>query len=362
MKYDLIGYNADNLIKTLVSKKVKIYNLQIKNRTELSFEIDDKDCSKVKRYITNFKFKQSFTKFKKLPAIMLANLGLILGVFIGCILFIFASAFTWQIQVFGTEELSKTDIINVLKQNNIKTGKINLISSEEIETILLNNYDRIAQVSVIKEGTAIIINLSEKLVYNEVEFQPIVAKSSGIITNINIITGTTNVKIGDFVNAGDVLVLPFNISADGTKVSVKPLAKITAKMFIVGKTEVNKVETKLVRTGKKLKTYQYKLKNLDLFCGKTKNSFALFETVVYNENISGLFPFYRKVTVSYELEQVQIENDLTLKKQENEQNSLNLARQNMVAGEILEEKTTSTLSEDKLTSVSVITLIGIIHD
>ena len=85
-------------------------------------------------------------------------------------------------------------------------------------------------------------------------------------------------------------------------------------MFIVGKMEVNKVETKLVRTGKKIKAYQYKLKNLDLFCGKTKNSFALFETVVYNENISGLIPFNRKVTVFHELEQVQIENDLKLKK------------------------------------------------
>ncbi len=362
MKYDLTGYNADNLIKTLINRKVKIYNLKIKSRTQLSFEVDDKDCSKVKRYIANFKFKQSFTKFKKLPRFLLANLGLVLGIFIGSIFFVFSSAFTWQIQVFGTVELSKSDIIKVLKQNNVKVGKINLISSEEIESILLNNYDRIAQVSVIKEGTAIIINLSEKLVYNEMEFQPIVAKSSGIITNINIITGTTNVKIGDFVNKGDVLVLPFNINADGTKVNVKPLAEISAKMFIVGKTEVNKVETKLVRTGKSKKSYQYKLKNLNLFSSKIKNSFALFETVVYNEHISGLIPFNRKVTVFYELEPVQIENDLTLKKQENEQNSLNLARQNMFAGEILEEKTTSTLSQDKLTSVSVITLMGIIHD
>ena len=30
MKYDLKGYNADNLIKTLINRKVKIYNLQMK--------------------------------------------------------------------------------------------------------------------------------------------------------------------------------------------------------------------------------------------------------------------------------------------------------------------------------------------
>lgn len=362
MKYDLTGYNADNLIKTLVAKKVKLYNIQIKSRTELSFEVEDKDVIKVKRYINNFKFKQSFTNLKKFPAFLLANLGVVLGCFIGSIFFVFSSAFTWQIQVFGTEELSKTDIINVLKQNNVKVGKINLISSEEIETILLNNYDRIAQVSVIKEGTTIIVNLSEKLVYNEVEFQPIIANATGIITNVKIITGTTNVKVGDFVNKGDILVLPFNINADGTKVSVKPIAEITAKMFIVGKSELNKVETKLVRTGKSKNFYQYKFKNLNLFSSKAKNSFALFETVVYNENISGLVPFVRVVNVFYELKTIQVENNLAELQPQIEQESLNLARKNMLSGEILDEKTTTHLSEDKLIAISTITVLGIIND
>ena len=288
MKYEINGYNADNLIKTLMQKNVKIFNLKITSRKEMSFEIDDKDIKKVKRYISNFKFKQSFTKFKKLPSFMLVNLGLILGCFIGTIFFIFLSTFTWQIKVFGTENLSKSDIVNVLKQNNIKIGKINLISSEEIETILLNNYDRIAQVSVIKEGTTIIINLSEKLVYEEETFEPITAKASGIITNINIITGTTNVKIGDYVNKGDILVLPFNINASGQKVSVKPLAEISAKMFIVGKSELNKQETKLVRTGKSKKTYQYKFKNLNLFSSKSTKSTAQ----VSIPTVTGIFPAF----------------------------------------------------------------------
>ena len=48
-------------------------------------------------------------------------------------------------------------------------------------------------------------------------------KYSGIIKEINIITGTTNVKVGDYVNVGDVLVLPFNINANGEKVyDLKP--------------------------------------------------------------------------------------------------------------------------------------------
>lgn len=362
MKYELKGYNSNNLIKILVNKKIKIYNLNFKSKTEFSFEILEKDVKKAKKYIKNYKFKQNFTKFKNFSNFLLTNLGVILACFFGVIFYIFSSAYTWQIQVYGTEELTKQDILNVLKQNNIKTGKINLISSEEIETILLNNYDRIAQVSVIKQGTAIIINLSEKLVYSNNEYQPLTAKASGIITDIKIITGTTNVRVGDYVNKGDVLVLPFNINADGTKVNVKPLAEITAKIFIIGKSELNKTEFMLVRTGNTIKTYQYNLKNLNLFSGKTKNSFALFETVVYNENISGLVPLKRMVTVFYELKQVEVENNLIERQPEIEQASLFDAKSKLIAGTIIDQTTKTELTDNKLTSITTITLLGIIND
>lgn len=362
MKFDLKGYNADNLIKTLVSKKIKIYNLTFKNRTEFSFEIDDKYVTKAKKYITNFKTKESFTKLRKLPTFLLANLGVILGVFIGSILFVFLSAFTWQIQVYGTEELSKTDIIKVLKENNIKIGKINLQNNQEIEEILLNKYDRIAQVSVIKEGTAIIINLSEKLVYVEQDFEPIKAISSGIITKVNVVTGTINVKVGDFVNKGDVLVLPFNINADGNKVNVKPLAEITATMFVIGKCELNEEEIEVYRTGKKIKTYNYKFKNINLFSGKNKNSFALFESVVYNENVSRFVPLYREVITFYELATKVVKINLQDEVENLKQKSLNLARENIIAGEILNEETQLTNLGTKLIAISTITILGKIND
>lgn len=51
MKYDLSGYNLDNLIKILIQKKVKIYNLNFKSRTNITFEIDDCYTKKVKRYM-----------------------------------------------------------------------------------------------------------------------------------------------------------------------------------------------------------------------------------------------------------------------------------------------------------------------
>jgi len=362
MKYRLSGYNIDNLLKILYTKKVVLYNVERLSHNEVSFEINDKQAKKVKRYITNFKTTQNLTGFKRLPSFILANLGIVLGVFFGSIFYLFASQFTWQIKVYGTKELSEIQILDVLSDNNIKKGKINLSSKEEIEEILLKNYDRIAQVSVIKQGTAIIINLSEKLVYQESEHLPIRALNNGIITEINIITGTTNVKVGDYVNIGDILVLPFNLDANNNKISVEPIAEIKAEIYIVGKCEISKTEQVLVKTGKKQVEYKYKFFNLNLFSGKNKNSFALFESFVYNENVGNLLPFTRDVCTYYELAYTTKTNNFEECKQNLIDKSIRQAKENLVVGEILSEETITTIVEDKMYAITTIKVNGIIND
>ncbi len=360
MKIELKGYNIDNLIKTLYIKKITLININRTAHNKVAFEILDKDHKKIKRYIANFKVKETLSKFKQLPQWLLNNLGVILGCFIGILFGIFASTYTWQIQIFGTKDLNPNEIVSVLSQNGVKKGKINHQTSEEIEEILLNKYDRIAQVSVIKEGTAIIINLSEKLIYKEDEFQPIIAKHSGIIKEINIITGTLNVKIGDFVNAGDILVLPFNINVNGEKVKVEPLAEINAEIYVVSKSELNRVETKLVRTGKYEVTYNYKFKNKKIFSSKNKNSFALFETVMYNENISEILPLNRDVNVCYELIETEVVNDFEKEKQGLIEESICNAYKNLPVGEILKEETKTDILNDKMFAITTITISGLI--
>ena len=358
MKIELSGYNIDNLLKTLHFKKITLTNIERTAHNKISFQILDKDYRKVKRYIANFKVKETLNKFKQIPQFLLNNLGVILGCFVGILFGIFASNYTWQIKVYGTKELTYNDIVSVLSENGIRKGKINHQTVDEIEEILLNKYDRIAQVSVIKQGTSIIINLSEKLVYVENEFEPITAKYSGIVKSINIVTGTTNVKVGDYVNVGDVLVLPFNVGVDGKKVSVRPLAEIKAEIFVVNKCEFKRKQIILVRTGNTTTTYDYKFKNKKLFSSKNKNSFALFETVMYNENISDLLPLNRDVCVHYELTEKEVVNDFEKEKQNLINQSIDKTREILPIGEIINEKTETTVFSDTMFAITTITVFG----
>ncbi len=362
MKFNLTGYDIDNLLKKLYLKKIPLLNVEKASVNQVSFEIFDADEKRVKRYINNFKIKKTPKFIKRLPKIALVNLGLILGVFFGSIFFMFASNYTWKITVYGTKELSTNEIIEVLKQNGVSTGKINLKSSQDIEYILMNNYDRIAQVSVIKQGTHIIINISEKLVYVEEEYKPITAKYSGIITKINIITGTTNVHVGDFVNIGEVLVLPFNINSSGEKVSVKPIAEIEGKIYITNTISLSKKEKVLKRTGKSTTVYNYKFLNFNLFSGKNKNSFALFDFVSYNENITSIVPLKREVVTYYELDYAEIEHNFEEEKEELKQKALVSAQEMLPQySKKLREKVTTTIIEDVMYACAVIEVTGFLN-
>lgn len=362
MKFDLTGYDVDNLLKTLYLKRVNLYNVDILGHNHIVFETEDKNEHKVKRYIKNFKAKKIPNFMRRLPKFVLANLGVVLGIFFGSLFFIFASSFTWKISVYGTKELSSADIIEVLKLNGIKTGKINLQSSEEIETILLNNYDRIAQVSVIREGTHIIINLSEKLVYSEGEFEPIRAKYSGIITKINVVTGTVNCRVGDYVNVGDMLVLPFNVNAGGEQVPVKPLAEIEAKIFVVNSYKLPQEEIVLKRTGKKQVVYQYNLFDFKLFNGKAKNKFSYFETETTCEQLSSLVPLWRNKITYFELAPTIITHDFETEKA----GLIEKAKEEAYAmlptyTELLDEQIKTDFSNNTLFVFASLTVIGQIN-
>jgi len=107
------------------------------------------------------------------------------------------------------------------------------IGIKDVENAIIDNFDELSFVSCIIEGQTLVLNIKEKLLLEEVfgQFRPIFAQNSGMITQIDLISGTAVVKTGDFVRKGDVLVEPFVIDTSGQKREVKANAKIYAKIY-----------------------------------------------------------------------------------------------------------------------------------
>lgn len=361
IRLQVIGYNLDHLINKLYSMGVVCYNITRIESNIILFSVGYKDYGKIKPILKNYEYHIKRLGIANFKNWFIKNLAIMLVIPFAVVLIAFSTRFTWDIKIYGGEGELETDVINILKDNNIEAGKIVSASNKEIENILLSQLPNVAQVSCIKRGTTIIINISKKLVYTPNSYEPICAKFNGIVTSFSLISGTMAVNIGDFVSAGDILVYPFTLNKNGEQVQVQPIAEVKAKAYVVGSSKLEGFSVVLSRTGKEYTTSSITFLNRNLFSKKVSKPFALYETNVYNKCISSVLPIYKTTITYYELDYVVVNHNLVAEQDANEQQSKDLAYKNLPTNsEILDEQTSSVIINDCLYSTTTLTISTII--
>ena len=361
VKISLEGLNIEQIINKLNNSNIKCYNILKPSHKSLIFSIDFKNLKKIKPLLKNYQYKITYLGLANLKTWLIKNLAIFLVLPFALSLMAFSSRITWKIEIYGAEGNLKQEVISTLKQNNIQVGKSLPKDNQQMEKLLMENLNNVAQVSCVIRGTSLIINISPKLVYVVEEHKPILASFNGIVESISLVSGTLAVNIGDFVNKGEILVYPFTLNKNNEQVPVKPIAEIRAKAYIVGSTKLNATSTKLVETGRTYTTFCINIFNKNLFSKNWQKPFAIYRTYVYNENISSVLPIKRKKCVFYEMEYVLVNYDLEQERAGLEQQSVTLAYQNLPTNsEILEQKTSSVIVNDCLYVATTLTISTII--
>ncbi len=361
VKIKVTGYNLDRVINKLQNNNISCYNIIRAEHNVLFFVVNIKDLNKVKAMLKGYEYSVQYLGVANVKQVLIKNLAIIIVIPIAITLMIFSSYFTWNIKIYGGDNEIDMQVVKILNENNIGVGKRLPNAIESVEKILLEQMPNIAQVSCIKRGTTLIINISPKLVYVPETYQPICAKFNGIISSFSLISGTMAVNIGDFVSTGDILVYPFTFDKDGNQVSVNPIAEVKAKVYLTGASKLNATSTELARTGREHTTSCIQILNKKLFSKKLPKPFALYETNVYNQYISSVLPIVKTTITYYELDYVVVNYDLQLEQTRIEQESINIAYKNLPSGsEILDEKTTSLIVNDCLYSTTTLTISTII--
>lgn len=361
LRIKVIGYNLDQLINRLQSKNIVIYNIERVENNVMFFSIRLKDYKLVKPILKNYEYYIKYLGIANFKTWIKKNIAILLVVPFALGLMVFSTKFTWNIEVYGGEGELESEVINILKDNNIEKGKFLPHDNKHIEQILLKQLPNVAQVSCMTRGTTIVINISPKLVYTPETYEPIKASYNGIITNFSLISGTMAVNLGDFVNVGDILVYPFTLDKDGNQVSVQPIAEVRAKAYVVGSSKLSATQTVLARTGKQYTTSSITLLNKNLFSKKLPKPFALYETSVYNKYISSVLPIVKTMVTYYELDYVIVNYDLVAERSRVEHESIDLAYSNLPTNsEILDEQTSSLIINDTLYSTTTLTISTII--
>ncbi len=202
----------------------------------LTFYVSSKDLAKAKRILKDYgrKFEVVnsygyFFNFKSLKKRYAFLLGLALSVLL---VFCYSTLLT-DVQIIGANYVDEASIKEVAFSKLKTPTVLRQVDLEGIENEVLK-VDGVAFVSAKKNGRSLYIEIVEELpktpILDTQNFKSLTATEKGTVSKIVVYGGTPLVKIGDEVELGTELIVPYILGADGTKKPTLALGKIELKV------------------------------------------------------------------------------------------------------------------------------------
>ncbi len=326
------GYFVERFINICIGKNILLWNIKRNNSTLVEANISIGDFKKIKKIAKSTKCRVTIKNKKGLPfTLNRYKKRKIFGLF--CLVLVVGIAllsnFIWNIDIMCEDDINKTEIMELLDRNGLSFGKFK--SDIEITKIIHNiRYERedIAWAGIQIKGTNAIVEIvkakEKPEILNEHEFCNIVSNKEGIITRIDVYDGTANVKVGDLVKQGTVLV---NGWMEGKYTGIRYVASnadILAKVWYSDKVKINKTTDIYIRTEKQENKYRINFNNFKINLYKTLSKFENCDTIEETKKLKLFSNFYlpveltkitnfetQKQTVTYtvdELKQIHTEN------------------------------------------------------
>ncbi len=184
--------------------------------------------------------------------------GIVLGVVIFFFIQIFLSFFVWNVSVLGNKNINEEEILSLVENIGVKNGALKrYIEPNTVENYILDEMPGISWASVNLMGSKVQIEIKERVEAPEIvkDESPcnIKASSDAQIIRLEVYEGKPEVKIGDAVTEGQILVNGVVENAFGESEICHAEAKVFAKLKKVIKEEVDIDCIEEIKTKKKVK-------------------------------------------------------------------------------------------------------------
>ena len=305
VKIKVEGLFLERFINICVSKKILLMDIKREKSTIMYANVGIADYKKLKQVARKTKSKIKIQRKKGLPfTIKKYRKRKIFGILFVVILalLIVSSNYIWNIEISGNVKITNQEILQSLEESGLKVGlsKNDIDINAVISKIRLDRED-IAWIGITVKGTNAIVKIKEAAkapeVIDENKFCNIVANKTGMITKINLQNGTANVKVGDIVEEGDILVNGYlEGKYTGTRY-VHGAATVEAKIWYTKKEKAMLKQQIPVQTGNEEKKYSIKFKKNQINLFKTLSKFEKYDTINENKKIILFSNFYLPIEV-----------------------------------------------------------------
>lgn len=266
--YLYVRVSADNYEKILnlcAAKGIDIWRVSVKNDM-LYFKIGIRSFKKLRIFKRNIPCRIHITKKVGVPFFIAVNkkrIGIPIGLIIFCLILNFMSGGVWNICVCGNETVSDKAIITTLKEIGIYEGaRISNIDPEQKRYEFLLRQKDLSWAAINIEGSKVTVDVVETKKGQQLVDEPsnLKAEEDGIIKKIFIKSGVTQVKVGDTVQKGQLLVSGITEYDDGSVDFKRSVGNILAEVDYSFTIQQPLKVTEFLKTGK-----YTDLKVLDIF-------------------------------------------------------------------------------------------------
>lgn len=294
------GYFIEKFINNCLKSNIFLWNIKRKRTTIMTCNIGVKDFKNIRKILKQTKCRIKIEKKKGLPFTFnkyRKRKIFALLIFIILIIIAILSNFVWNIQIEGTEKISKDELIQTLKEEGLSIGKFKPgIETREIINKVRLDRDDIAWIGIEITGTNAIVKVVEAEekpeIVDEDEYCNIVATKDGVVTKIMAQNGTPLVKNGDLIKKGTVLIGGWlEGKYTGTRY-VHSNGQVEAKVWYTQKERVYLKETKKEDTGETQNKYSVNINNFIINFNKRVSKFENYDTIEEAKKIKLFSNFY----------------------------------------------------------------------
>lgn len=280
-----------------------------------------KDYKKIARAAKKFQCKTKIIRknglyFKSRK--VLARKGIVLSAALVFLYVFLFSKLIWRIDIIAPSKNITEDVNSILYENNCYAGAVfNQEKNQNIIQKIFMDVDNVGYVTLnFYKGilTCKVDATINKMPYLENSTSGnITASLDGVIEELEIYNGFSDIQIGQTVLKGDILVEPTYVDRNGTLQQVMPRAFIKAYCLKEYSAQTDFNKEVFIRTGKYTEQVALKLIGKKILIKKADiDAYKQYESEKYFENITILgfsLPLTKETIRFYEKESVNIEKD-----------------------------------------------------
>ncbi|MBE6729580.1 MAG: hypothetical protein E7568_05040 [Ruminococcaceae bacterium] len=326
VRISISGDYCERFLNVLAANSVTFNKIK-KRKDNFELTLLKKDFFKLRELRKNTNVKIKIINKNGLP-FLLRKYKFRYGMLTGFILFwtvlLFMSSRLWVIEINGNEIVSDNEVYSAVEKLGIKEGmSMNKIDTDILKLDFILSGENIAWSSFNKQGCVLQVNLTE-FAKKDTDVEPcnLIAEYDAIIKKIDVQSGMLNVKIGDTVQKGQLLVSGIVSYGDFNRFVVSK-GKILAEVSINLKEEISKNYRENILIKNTTNRYSIEIfgLNLPLYLGKLDGNYIITRKSDYLKLFGGKLPI-----VLHKKEYCKIQ---TIERQITENEAINIIKENI---------------------------------